>query len=108
MSDFQKLIDWRKKTGKKPSSVWVWYGYEAKHKGAFDLEARKPSRTDDYRALIGLDVTVCAKSYSPILLDEFERMKGYASSLILWVESWQDDPDSIITWTKRNENENKL
>ena len=71
-----------------------------KHKGRFDLDGDKPRASDDYRPLLGTSVVVCSKSYSPALMNEFERMKGYAASLTLWVEDWKDDPDSIITWEK--------
>lgn len=105
-NNLEKLKAWRIRTGMKPVSVWLWYGFgRMPHKGRFDLDADKPSKTDDYRPLVGLNVTVCAKSYSPALMEEFERMKGYASSLVLWVDAWKDDPESVITWRKGEKSE---
>lgn len=96
------LLKMRREGNKPALPVWMWIGFEpAKYNGTgIELEVPRPSRSIDLRPLIGLDVMMCARTYSPELFDLFEAVKTNARSVILWVEAWDDSLDSMLLWDR--------
>lgn len=102
INGMDRLVAYRRE-GKRPAlPVWVWIGFDrTTAKGAsFDLDLPRASKLADVRGLVGLDVVLCAKAYSPALMEFFDYVKPFARSCVLWVEAWGDGPDSMMIHTR--------
>ena len=104
IAGIDRLVAMRRSGNKPVLPVWLWIGFpKAKYNGnGIELEMAAPSRSADIRALVSLDVMLCAAKYSPQLFDFFELLKVVAKSVTLWVEEWNEDVDSVILWDRKN------
>jgi hypothetical protein len=91
-------------SGARPAMVvWLWVGFERGKKGgaAINLEMPRPSLSEDYRGLVGLDVMLCAAEYSPALMEMWELLKPLTNRQMLWVKTWSGDIGSLLIWDKK-------
>jgi hypothetical protein len=116
----QTLIAMRK-AGKRPNSLWVNVGIPYRkpvYAGDFadmELVAVGSLATDDFRAFIGLDVTLYSPEDCKTFLDLIEKMKGYASRLLVlcgeygidlgyeWHPLWGQHDIGEIRWAEQFE-----
>lgn len=100
MRGIEKIIECRK-AGKKPMSVAVWVGFAhvLPVPGQFDVIMPAPSASADFRPLVGLFVTVFAKTYSPAVFSMWEQIKRHIEFGALKFADW-DDAESIILFSK--------
>jgi hypothetical protein len=103
INGIDSLVAYRRQ-GKRPAlPVWLWIGFDrSTAKGvSFDLDLPRASKLADVRGLVGLDVVLCAKAYSPALMEFFDHVKAVSRSCVLWVEAWGDGPDSMMIHTRQ-------
>ncbi len=100
MRGIEKIIECRK-AGKKPLSVAVWVGFDhvLPVPGQFDVIMPAPSASADFRPLVGLFVTVFAKTYSPAVFAMWEQIKRHIEFGTLKIADW-DDAESIVLYSK--------
>lgn len=101
MRGIEKIIECRK-AGKKPMSVAVWVGFDhvLPVPGQFDVIMPAPSASADFRPLVGLFVTVFAKTYSPAVFAMWDQMKRHIEFGTLKFADW-DDAESVILFSKK-------
>lgn len=100
MRGIEKIIECRK-AGKKPLSVAVWVGFDhvLPVPCQFDVIMPAPSASADFRPLVGLFVTVFAKTYSPAVFAMWEQIKRHIEFGTLKIADW-DDAESIVLYSK--------
>ncbi len=114
------LIELRK-AGKRPNSVWVNVGIPYR-KPVYDIDfydmelvAEGSLTTDDFRPFVNLEVTLYSPEDCPTFAQLIEKMKGYASRLLVlcgeygtdlgyeWHPKWGAHDFGEIRWAEQFE-----
>ena len=114
-----------RKDCKRPRSIWVNVGVTYR-KPVYDIDfldielvAEGSLSTDDFRPFFGLDVTLYSPEDCKTFLQLIEKMKGYASRLLVlcgeygddvgyeWHPEWGQHDLGEIRWAEQFENARK-